>query len=610
MQYINNFRAEKTGDSRWDQFVSSAEEQFNKISQTINARDILAKVPWIDVRADPFGAKGDWKTDAAPAINKAIQTLLKTSASLKSDAFTYHDCPTRGIIYLPPKHGFVIKSPIFLEGYHADTNNRIYADNIIIWAYGAELIADSSFTGVDRYYDPTHTETINAMIIMGIRDFGKYPGLSASPGLYWQNFNGIYGLTFIADQVTSIDINAVRMDLVRHPVVKDCIFDNFHCAIDGRAISLAQCENNRAVYVNSFYHQVNDSADIGWDNGEGIDAAGPMIDDLVVFRSKNYTSDSKYRNLGKIHLVNTGEDEINNAILFGGGGVGIFQANTQNPIKQHQYWSHYNNIRIAGMHYEPLYFYKYKRIRVNNLSCVYNQLQDHDTTNRPLIKLEDVREINMSNLLIDQTNDPTGSFAHYTSYPLLLKGGGCNFSNVNICAIPTTNNSYSYIYVLDGSSGYEADDNKFTTFGIGLYYPYGLSSPNKYQNGILCANGTNGNLFSNGTVKNCNSTRIILGDGNNRARNIITDESRDIASATELALLDHGKGFNITGTTDITSVTASWHDRIVALKFAGILTFTDGGNLKLNNDFVTSADDIIFLWCDGTNWYEISRSSN
>ena len=37
---------------------------------------------------------------------------------------------------------------------------------------------------------------------------------------------------------------------------------------------------------------------------------------------------------------------------------------------------------------------------------------------------------------------------------------------------------------------------------------------------------------------------------------------------------------------------------------------TDGSNLKLAGNFVTTADDVITLVCDGTNWFEMSRSVN
>jgi hypothetical protein len=69
---------------------------------------------------------------------------------------------------------------------------------------------------------------------------------------------------------------------------------------------------------------------------------------------------------------------------------------------------------------------------------------------------------------------------------------------------------------------------------------------------------------------------------------------------------------NITGTTGIASITASNRDtgRTLTLIFANALTVTDGSNLKLNGNFVTAANSTLVLVCDGTNWYELSRSSN
>lgn len=84
-----------------------------------------------------------------------------------------------------------------------------------------------------------------------------------------------------------------------------------------------------------------------------------------------------------------------------------------------------------------------------------------------------------------------------------------------------------------------------------------------------------------------------------------------VASAANIVLPRGWELVNITGTTNITSITATNQTgRRVTLKFAGILTFTDGSNLKLNSNFVTSADDTITLVCDGTDWIEVSRSAN
>jgi hypothetical protein len=87
----------------------------------------------------------------------------------------------------------------------------------------------------------------------------------------------------------------------------------------------------------------------------------------------------------------------------------------------------------------------------------------------------------------------------------------------------------------------------------------------------------------------------------------------DIASPAGGELdLTNGVYFDITGVNNITSIAAadSTAGRMIVLQFDGILTFTDGGNLKLAGNFVTSQDDTITLICDGTNWHEMCRSAN
>lgn len=83
-----------------------------------------------------------------------------------------------------------------------------------------------------------------------------------------------------------------------------------------------------------------------------------------------------------------------------------------------------------------------------------------------------------------------------------------------------------------------------------------------------------------------------------------------ITSQATITLPNSGKVFNVTGTTGITSVTASWAGRTAVLVFSGILTVTDGSNLKLNGNLTTGADTTLVLVSDGVNWYELSRSVN
>lgn len=84
-----------------------------------------------------------------------------------------------------------------------------------------------------------------------------------------------------------------------------------------------------------------------------------------------------------------------------------------------------------------------------------------------------------------------------------------------------------------------------------------------------------------------------------------------VASATALAVPVAGV-YHVTGTTTITSITSTnlGSGVCITLIFDGILTFTDGSNLVLAGDFVTTANDTISLCYDGTNWYETDRSAN
>jgi parallel beta-helix repeat protein len=66
----------------------------------------------------------------------------------------------------------------------------------------------------------------------------------------------------------------------------------------------------------------------------------------------------------------------------------------------------------------------------------------------------------------------------------------------------------------------------------------------------------------------------------------------------------------VQGTTNITSITPLTSGSRLTLLFDGILTVTDGNNLKLAGNFVTAAGSTLTLLSDGTNWRELSRSAN
>jgi hypothetical protein len=152
-----------------------------------------------------------------------------------------------------------------------------------------------------------------------------------------------------------------------------------------------------------------------------------------------------------------------------------------------------------------------------------------------------------------------------------------------------------------------ADAQLMSHVGTGFIYLKDLYSP-KVANLINYGAGASSVTFENPNTINevsGGATKSIF-----KKYNVWDAAVVDIASATTATLPVNGDFFNITGTTNITSVTASRPGRMVVLKFADILTFTDGSNLKIAGDLVTSADDTISLVCDGTNWYEVCRSVN
>jgi hypothetical protein len=68
--------------------------------------------------------------------------------------------------------------------------------------------------------------------------------------------------------------------------------------------------------------------------------------------------------------------------------------------------------------------------------------------------------------------------------------------------------------------------------------------------------------------------------------------------------------FSVTGTTSITSISNPTNGKCIVMRFLDVLTVTDGGNLFMAGNFVTSAEDTLSLCGNGSNWYETARSVN
>jgi hypothetical protein len=77
-------------------------------------------------------------------------------------------------------------------------------------------------------------------------------------------------------------------------------------------------------------------------------------------------------------------------------------------------------------------------------------------------------------------------------------------------------------------------------------------------------------------------------------------------------VLTKGTVFTVAGALKQTSITTSAADagRIIILITASTDTLVDGGNLKLAGDFPGTANDVLVLIGDGTDWFEVFRSAN
>lgn len=148
-------------------------------------------------------------------------------------------------------------------------------------------------------------------------------------------------------------------------------------------------------------------------------------------------------------------------------------------------------------------------------------------------------------------------------------------------------------------------NNEFVIMGI-VHYGTVMTTP---QSGDAWIDNSGSEIVYN--VRNkANSAWIPLPT---LAVNVFTGTQKwakgaNVASATTTTLGEDGNSFIITGTTTITSITIKAAGTIIVLGFNGILTLTNGSNLILAGNLVTTSGTTITLISDGTNWNELCRN--
>jgi hypothetical protein len=172
----------------------------------------------------------------------------------------------------------------------------------------------------------------------------------------------------------------------------------------------------------------------------------------------------------------------------------------------------------------------------------------------------------------------------------------------NDCGIESVNSVSDAMHTI---TGVQAD-------GLGGFQDFGI---------VATLSGSGWTHISGNTARNNGTTDISTTDSAGNGRLMVQGNVPSVyavptvASAATItippsALVGPGT-VKISGTTGITSITAAgFSGARVTLVFGAALTMTDGGNLKLNGNYTTTADDTITLVCDGTDWFEVSRSVN
>jgi len=198
-------------------------------------------------------------------------------------------------------------------------------------------------------------------------------------------------------------------------------------------------------------------------------------------------------------------------------------------------------------------------------------------------------------------------------------------SNFTLFHVGTGTGDYAEISGRNGA-GAAADGLLHRTFGTSW-----TTSGSNFQDGGASMTGTNLSggysigtqasadlrFYSNNTLR----TTIQAGGNTIHTARVQLSKGANVASAGDLTLGSAGNAFLITGTTTINAITTtSWQSgSVIRLIFASTPTVknnTAGGastaKMLLNGgvDFSATANDVLTLIYDGTNWLECSRSIN
>jgi hypothetical protein len=134
----------------------------------------------------------------------------------------------------------------------------------------------------------------------------------------------------------------------------------------------------------------------------------------------------------------------------------------------------------------------------------------------------------------------------------------------------------------------------------------------KWATGINATNSTVTGLISQASGNVCAGTRgIKFNSEGTRVTGGAVDNLNFPTKASGTTIeVQWAPYIEITGTTEIKKITATFIGHRITLKFKESVKVVVGENLKIGTTFEATADDTMVLICDGTNWHELSRKAN
>jgi hypothetical protein len=482
---------------------------------------------------------------------------------------------------------------------------------------------------------------------------------------------GIRAVYVVGLRLTNVKAQNILQDGFSTTNCTDVQATNIHCDTVGQwsvvasrnAISISV--GTRFTVSNFIFNTIGDEAITISDGGSAISFSNGSVNgcDFGIEYTGSGTSDFTDMTFSNIHFINlksygvtiagpAGADAYRlhfdnisfhgHATLHDGGAV-FFNAATANNVADIHFnnctWTNINSLNTNTNHWvdtQPTTAVTASRIYFNH--CMMSGLSGSIRTADVGFNIRsNCQDWFVSNMLIKDCtgaairiddNNYTGTVSnmHFNNVAI----DGCNSQGVVIqndatastikevyfdgcvakdCAKQTGNTGWYFNAALAASSInniYLRGCRSFKTSGTS--HAYGLN--------LIQSAGTLDNI----TVDSCDfsgtQTNWITSSGTMTNIKFVppSDRGTDLASvAGAIIIPQDGDTFHLTGTAAITDITVNpWDNgRLIRLIWDSTATLADGANVKIAaTPFGGTADDVMTLVCDGTAWYETSRSVN